>query len=337
VSLGDKSKLSVTVAIPVYNGARFLASAVQSIIRQDYPVSKIIIIDDYSTDNTDEIVEKLKKELNNQKIIYFKNNENIGYPKNWNRCFEICKTRFLIILHQDDELKKHCISAQLNFFEKHETIALVGGLEDGIDSEGRLIKKQEKRETKIFEKGKIFEFVTQTGSYIPCSSVMFDMEKIRKVGYFDEDVIATDELYWPKVLAKYPIAIVGESLINRRAHPDQTEYGDFIRYEKEALNIYNKFQRIIDYEEREEYKKKIKTFLAFKFARSYIGIIAPNIAERGHRWLAIKYIGKAIKIKPTIVFYFPRLWKSFVKLIYYIVFKSKILENNLLILRRIKK
>jgi len=319
MSVGDKSNLSVTVAIPVYNGARFLDSAVKSIIKQDYPVLEIIIVDDHSTDNTYEIVEKLKNKLNNQNISYFKNIENIGYPKNWNRCFELCKTGYLVILHQDDELKKYCISKQLNFFEKHETVALVGGLEDGIDSECRLIKKQEKRETRIFEKGQVFEFVTQTGSYIPCSSVMFDMEKIRKVGYFDEDVIATDELFWPKVLAQYPIAILGESLINRRTHPDQTEYRDFILYEKDALNIYRKFQRIIDYEPREEYKKKIKAFLSFKFARGWVAYIAPNVAKRGKRWLAIKYIGKAIKIKPTIVFYFPKLWKSFVKMGLYFI------------------
>jgi len=324
MSIEEKKNIFVTVAIPVYNGARFLESAVHSIVNQYYPVCEIIIVDDHSTDNTYEIVEKLKNKLNNQIINYYKNIENIGYPKNWNRCFEICKTRYLVILHQDDELKKYCISKQLNFLEKYDTIALVGGLENFIDSEGRLIKKQERRETKIFEKGKIFEFVTQTGSYIPCSSVMFDMEKIRKVGYFDEDVIATDELYWPKVLAKYPIAILGESLINRRAHPDQTEYGDFIRYEKDAFNIYKKFQRIIDYEEREEYKKKIEEFLAFKFARSWIGHIAPNVAKRGYRWLAIKYICKAIKVKPTIVFHFPKLWKSFAKMGLYFIGIKKI-------------
>ena len=238
MAIGNKSKISVTVAIPVYNGERFLESAVESVVKQDHPVSEIIIIDDHSTDNTHEIVEKLKLEINNLNIKYYKNIKNIGYPKNWNRCFELCKTRFLIILHQDDELKKYCVRMQLNFLEKNDAIALVGGFEDSIDSEGRLIKKQKKRETRIFEKGKIFEFATQTGFYIPCSSVMFDMEKIRNVGYFDEDVIATDELYWPKVLSKYPIAIIGESLINRRAHPDQAEYRDFIRYEKDALKIY---------------------------------------------------------------------------------------------------
>ncbi|HDR50741.1 MAG TPA: glycosyltransferase family 2 protein [Mariniphaga anaerophila] len=62
--IGDKSIKLVTVAIPVYNGARYLESAVQSVINQDYPVSEIIIVDDNSTDNTYETVEKLKIKIN---------------------------------------------------------------------------------------------------------------------------------------------------------------------------------------------------------------------------------------------------------------------------------
>ena len=311
---GSKIKTLVTVAIPVYNGARFLEHAVKSVINQDYPVSEVVIIDDNSTDNTYEAIKNLKKDLNNHNINYYKNIENIGYPKNWNRCFELCKTRFLVILHQDDELKKYCISKQIDFFNKYETIALLGGLEDGIDAAGTIIKRQKKREAKIFEKGQIFEFVTQTGSYIPCSSVMFDMEKIRKVGFFDEDVIATDELYWPKVLAQYPIAILGESLINRGAHPDQTEYSHFVKYEKNAVNIYKKFHRIAGYEKRPKLKKKILKYLKYKFSKGWIGIAA-HVARRGYRIIAIKYIARSIYINPLIIFYFPKMWKTFAKLI----------------------
>lgn len=313
----------VTVAIPVYNGSKYLEQAVKSIIQQTFPIENIIIVDDASNDNIDEVIKCIREKFNPINIKYYRNEKNIGYPSNWNLCFKYCTTKYLIILHQDDLLLPVTIEKQFKFFEKYEDVALVGGLEDVIDEIGKIIKKNNNKENIIFQKGQIFEFVTQTGSYIPCSSVMFDMEKVKKVGYFDEDVIATDELYWPKVLAQYPIAILGESLINRRMHPDQTEYGDFIRYEKEALNIYRKFQRITDYEERKEYKKKIKSFLAFKFTQGWVGYIAPNVAKRGKRWLAIKYIGKAIKIKPTIIFYFPRLWKSFAKMgMFYIGIKK---------------
>jgi len=303
----------VTVAIPVYNGSKYLEQAVISIVQQSIPVKNCIIIDDASTDNIDDVVKNIKEKYNSIRITYYRNEKNIGYPSNWNLCFKYCSTKFLVILHQDDFLLQDTIEKQLKFFNENPHIALVGGLEDFINERGNIIKTNIKKENKIYQEGQIYEFVSQTGSYIPCSSVMFDMYKINKVGYFDEDVIATDELFWPKVLQHYPIAILGETLIYRRIHPEQTEYGDFIRYEKEAIKIYKKFHRIINYEQRPEFKKKIQDFLTLKFSQSYIGI-AINVAKMGKPWLAIKYIGKSVKIKPNIIFYFPKMWKSFVKI-----------------------
>ena len=105
---------------------------------------------------------------------------------------------------------------------------MIGGYEDFINENGNLTKKSKPKETKVYQRGQIYEFVLNHGSYIACSSVMFNMEKIRQFGFFDESVLATDELYWPKVLRKFPIAVLGESLINRRIHPGQTEYKDFL-------------------------------------------------------------------------------------------------------------
>jgi len=147
---------------------------------------------------------------------------------------------------------------------------------------------------------------------------MFDMDKIRKVGFFDEDVIATDELYWPKVLTKFPIAILGENLIFRGIHKNQTEYAHFVQYEKEAFDIYKKFQRIIEYESRELYKNKLAKFLKYKFSKSWIGI-AVNVAKQGYKIIPIKYIYRAVKLNPIIIFYFPKMWKTFGKLFTFIV------------------
>lgn len=305
---------NITLAIPVYNGAKFIEKAVYSVIKQTIVINKIIIVDDASNDNTPELVKDIKKKFPSRDIQYFKNNQNLGYPANWNRCFNLCKTIYLVILHQDDELIENAVEKQLYFFQNHPEVALVGGLEDFIDINGNVIKRNKRKQTRIYQKGQIYEFVTETGSYIPCSSVMFDMEKIIQVGYFDEDVIATDELYWPKILTKYPIAILGESLIYRRSHPGQTEYGDFVRYEEDAVEIYKKFNRIIDYEQRPELKGKVEKFLQYKFSRSWIGIAA-NVAKQGYRWIAVKYIFRAIRIKPSIIFYFPKMWKTFAKML----------------------
>lgn len=310
---GSKIKTLVTVAIPVYNGARFLEGAVNSIIKQTYPVEEIIISDDASTDEAKELVEALQIKYPQTPIQYFRNKINIGYPSNWNKCFEYCRTKYLMILHQDDMLKLHTVKRLFEFLENNPEFALIGGYEDFIDAEGNMINVNKARDNKFYKKGEIFEFVINHGSYIACSSVMFNIEKIKKVGFFDEDTIATDELYWPKVLAQYPIAVLGESLIYRRSHKDQTEYGDFVKYEKDAVKIYKKFHRIADYEKRPKLKKKILKYLKYKFSKGWIGIAA-HVAKRGHRIIAMKYIARSIYINPLIIFYLPRMWKTIGKI-----------------------
>lgn len=308
----------VTVAIPVFNGENFLESAVLSVIQQSHPVNTIIICDDASTDNSRLVIKSLQKQFSDKLIKYYCNPSNIGYPSNWNKCFEYCETKYLLILHQDDMLKPFTVKRLFEFLENNPEFALVAGYEDFIDAEGKMIKINIPRDNKFYKKGEIFEFVTNHGSYIACSSVMFNMEKIRKVGFFDEDTIATDELYWPKVLAQYPIAVLGEILIDRRSHKDQTEYGDFIKYEKDAVEIYKKFKRIADYEKRSKLKKKILKYLKYKFSKGWIGIAA-HVAKRGHRIIAMKYIARSIYINPLIIFYLPRMWKTIGKIFVFFI------------------
>ena len=308
-----KEYIKVSVAIPIYNGAKFLERAINSILNQSKKVHYIIIVDDASTDNSSEVIQIIKSKNPQTDIKYYRNETNIGYPSNWNKCFEYCKTEYLLILHQDDMLKTNAIEKLYYFLQTNHEYAIVGAYEEFINENDEIISSKKLLKTRYYEKGQIYEFVVNHGSYIACSSIMFDMDKIRKVGFFDEDVIATDELYWPKVLAKYPIAILGEKLIFRGIHKNQTEYAHFVQYEKDAFDIYKKFQRIIDYEKRPEKKEKLAKFLKLKFSKSWIGI-AVNVAKQGYKIISLKYIYRAVKLNPSILFYFPKMWKTFAKI-----------------------
>lgn len=308
----------ITIAIPLYNGEKYIRDTLHSIIRQTIGVATVIIIDDASTDKSFEIINEIKSQENVTNFQYVKNEINIGYLQNWNKCFNLCATKYLIILHQDDVLKTNAVHGLFNFLSSHPDVALVGGGEDFIDEYGQIIVTRKPGNTRLYNTGEIYEFVTNQNSYIACSSVMFDMEKVQNVGYFDTDVIGADELYWPKVLMKYPIAILGESLIFRRIHPEQTEYKDFILLEKQSLEIHRKFYRILEYEQREQYKISLKLFLDYKFASGWIGIVATNVAKQGYFFISIKYIIRAIRINPSIIFHFPKMWKSFAKMLVYL-------------------
>lgn len=101
----------VSVCIPVYNGAKYLASCLDSVLNQTYKDIEILVIDDRSTDNTVEIVERYA--AIDQRIKLIKNQENLGLVGNWLNCIELSTSLWIKFLFQDDLLASDCISRLL--------------------------------------------------------------------------------------------------------------------------------------------------------------------------------------------------------------------------------
>ncbi|MEI6729528.1 MAG: glycosyltransferase, partial [bacterium] len=76
----------VTIGIPTYNSQKFIEQAINSVLSQTYQDFELIICDDLSSDNTDEIINiYLEKD---KRIRYFKNPEHIGLFENFNQCIK---------------------------------------------------------------------------------------------------------------------------------------------------------------------------------------------------------------------------------------------------------
>lgn len=305
----------ITVAIPTFNeNKELLKDALRSVICQTINIDKIIISDDSSTRNTLHYLKEFRKEYPNRDISISQNVKNQGYVKNWNRCLELAYTDYVLILHADDILKRTTIEKQFYFLEKYPEVALVGGYEQLIDSNKNLLSSKSPSRTIIFKKGDIFEFVSETGSYIPCSSVMFNMQKIRTIGFFQVDVQASDELYWPKVLQHFPIAVLGESLILRRIHPGQTEYSDFRDKRKETIEWIDHFSKIAEYEKRPYLNNKLNKMIKMKIANGLVGnIFISSLKYHKSFLLAFYYLIYGIKTYPLIVLR-RRFWTTMLKI-----------------------
>ena len=300
---------SITIGIPTFNGEKFLEEAVKSVYYQTVKVNNIIIVDDCSTDQTIKKIDELEKKYPSLTIKLFINKVNEGYQKNWNKCFKYCQTKYLLILHQDDILKDNAIEKLGNFFNRNNEFALIGGREEIIDNKKKVIRKYNNRKDLVFTKGEIYEFISTNGTYIPCSTVMFDMDKIIEVGYFETNILATDELFWPKILHKYPIAILGESIIFRRKHPAQAEWSDFNNKPKEIVSAHKHFLKLENYENRIEYKKKIRKLINNRFSKNLLGISASVIRYYGNDKLAVWYLKQALKLDTVLPLKTNLFWK----------------------------
>ncbi len=91
----------VSISLCTYNGEKFLASQLESIINQDYKyITEIVCVDDCSTDKTWEILTEYSKKYNNLKI--FKNKENLGFIRNFEKALTLTTKPFIAISDQDD-------------------------------------------------------------------------------------------------------------------------------------------------------------------------------------------------------------------------------------------
>lgn len=292
----------VSVCIPTYNSEGFVLDALKSVIDQTVMVDEIIICDNHSTDSTVKKIEEFRSKHQTYNIKIHVNAENIGFQKNFIKCYELAGRNYFLILHADDLLKPDSIQKLKDFLDKHPLLAIVGGKADRIDEDGKDIIKAKVAEPMIFEKGEIFEFVKATYSYLPYSAVLYRKEFINEIGYLTEEAIGPDDLYWPLVLNNYPIGLLNEGLIFMKEHTGQLHYKNYLKY-KQLISFYvRKLEVVLDYEKNIEHHQEI--IRIFNNELSNLCITAGRSVEQyfGKFRIALIYFGNAIKFNPGIIF-----------------------------------
>lgn len=127
----------VSVCIPTYRGAAFLAATIDSVLEQSYRNFELWILDDNSPDDTQAIVSRYP----DPRIKYIRNTENLGPEGNWNRCLQLAQGEYFKLLPHDDLLAANCLDEQVSVLEADDEkrIALVFGSRKIIDPQGRVI------------------------------------------------------------------------------------------------------------------------------------------------------------------------------------------------------
>lgn len=110
----------VSIIMPSYNTAKYISAAIESILNQTYENWELIIVDDCSTDNTDEILTEYAKK--DSRIRYYKNEKNSGAAVARNRALRQAKGKWVAFLDSDDLWEKDKLEKQICFMKKITTI-----------------------------------------------------------------------------------------------------------------------------------------------------------------------------------------------------------------------
>ena len=128
------NKPLVSIGLPVYNGERYIESALDSILEQSYSNIEIIVCDNASTDRTQDILKKYMSK--DSRISYFRHDENYGAAKNYNSTFEKSNGKYFKWAAHDDSLDVDYISRCVCELENDADLVLVQPRTGQIDQFG---------------------------------------------------------------------------------------------------------------------------------------------------------------------------------------------------------
>ncbi len=194
----------VSIIMPSYNTAKYIKETIESVINQTYTNWELLIVDDCSTDNTDEIVKKFKDE----RIKYFKNEKNSGAAISRNKALREAKGKWIAFLDSDDLWHKEKLEKQIKYMKDnnyHFSYTQYEEIDENSNSLNRLITGPKK--------------ITKTGMYNycwpGCLTVMYDAEK---VGLIQIENLPKNNDYaiWLKVIRKTNCYLLKESLAKYR-------------------------------------------------------------------------------------------------------------------------
>ncbi|MFA5424646.1 MAG: glycosyltransferase, partial [Phycisphaerae bacterium] len=130
---GDKPL--VTIIMPVYNGGKYLRVAIESVLIQNYKNIDMLIINDGSTDSSEEII----RSFNDNRIRYFKQ-ENKGLAATHNEGIKKALGDYLIKVDADDYIAVDFVGKHLKIFAEHPQADLVYCDDQLIDEDGKAIR-----------------------------------------------------------------------------------------------------------------------------------------------------------------------------------------------------
>ena len=268
---------TVSVIIPTYNRERLIARSVKSVLNQTYRDFEIIIVDDASTDNTEEVISS----FNDERIRYLRHDKNRGEAAARNTGIKLARGEYIASQDSDDEWLPEKLGKQIELFKN--TSPKVGVVYTGFWK----IENNEKTYIPFSwvnqKDGDIHKELLK-GNFIGSPVALVRKECFKKVGMFDEKHFhLVDWEMWLRVSKYYHFKYIDEPLVVAYYRSDNVSANQNAFIEAHELILEKYFQ---------EFKKERK--LLTKWCVDINDLLISN----GKVKKARSYLIKALKVSP---------------------------------------
>lgn len=213
----------VSVIVTVYNGSKYIAETLTSVINQDYANLEVIVIDDGSDDDTARIVQQFPAK------IYYEYQQHEGIASGWNKGVERAGGVYITFIDADDTWSNGKITRQVDYLEKHPETDIVFGF------------------VKEFLSPEIANGQTTAKGPVPgisACTMMMKRSRFMEIGLFNpkwRKGIFSD-WYLRATEAGATVYMIKEVFLNRRIHDanhgivQRDKYVDYVRMLKASLD-----------------------------------------------------------------------------------------------------
>ena len=235
----------VSVIITTCNRCELLPRAIDSVINQTYKNIEIIIIDDSSTDKTQDVIKNYQKEYSS--IIYIRNDSSFGANVSRNKGIKMAKGKFIAGLDDDDEFMPNRIELLLkNYDDKYAFI-----------TSNNIIINETSFTTSILPFVKLENMLSNNILY---NQALVEKHRIIEVGLYDEKLTACQDYdLWMRLIIKYgEVKVIKETTqiihvitsLNRISSKSKSKYFGY-------FNFYKKYKYLMDEYARKQHLMRI--------------------------------------------------------------------------------
>ncbi|MDZ8052019.1 MAG: glycosyltransferase [Aulosira sp. ZfuVER01] len=279
---------TISVVIPVYNGEKTIKRTIESVLKQNFNDLEVIVINDGSTDSTEEIIKSIPD--SRLKIFSY---PNAGLPASRNRGLSLASCDFVSFIDADDIWTCDKLESQLQLLLVNKSAAVAYSWTDYIDADGEYLRSG----LRVKVTGDAYSNLLLSNFLENGSNPLIRKEAFTKVGNFDESLRAAEDWdMWLRLASQYEFVVVPKVQILYRVTTNSMS-SNCKNQETESLKV---IERAFAHPKAASLQHKKNYALARLYQYLTFQVLKTSQSKR-KSWIAAQFFWTSLKYEPSLL------------------------------------